>query len=253
MAVPQFPTTNWSIIAMLTDSPDRAQQALEGFCEEYREPLLRYLIAGGLPKEDAEDTLHDFLVRFIAKEGYRNISVEGGKLRNYLMTALKNHAIKKAVHRGATKRGGKAQVVPIDRLASQIHRLDAESAQQAYDRQWATSMMESVMEKLKSQYIERGKQDWYEAALRCFHWDPKAVSSDYQETAESFGVRPSRVALEVFRLRRRFQRLLREEIARTVQTPCDIDEELRYLAHILEHHASGEVASTPHTPRSDEP
>ena len=43
------------------------------------------------------------------------------------------------------------------------------------------------------------------------------------------------VRVAVHRLRRRYGELLREEIAQTVATPVEVDEELRYLIAVIRH------------------
>ena len=51
--------------------------------------------------------------------------------------------------------------------------------------------------------------------------------------AARLGVSESAVKSAIWRLRQRHRDLLREEIAQTVSTPGEVDEEIRYLIGIL--------------------
>lgn len=53
--------------------------------------------------------------------------------------------------------------------------------------------------------------------------------SGYEELARELGVSESAARVAVHRLRKRFCAVLREEVARTVADPSDVDAEIRWL------------------------
>lgn len=51
----------------------------------------------------------------------------------------------------------------------------------------------------------------------------------YKEVADELGMTEGAVKVAVHRLRRRFGTALREEVARTLADPADVDDEIRHL------------------------
>jgi RNA polymerase sigma-70 factor (ECF subfamily) len=64
-------------------------------------------------------------------------------------------------------------------------------------------------------------------------------AADYSQVAAELGMRANTVAVCVHRLRQRLRELVREELARTVGDPADVDAELHALRDI----AGGHVLS----------
>ena len=55
----------------------------------------------------------------------------------------------------------------------------------------------------------------------------------YAEVAARLELTVSGVKSAIYRLRQRHAELLREEIAQTVETPAEVDEEIRYLISMM--------------------
>jgi RNA polymerase sigma-70 factor (ECF subfamily) len=55
----------------------------------------------------------------------------------------------------------------------------------------------------------------------------------YREIADQLGLSIDALKKAVERLRRRYGKLLREEIAHTVSDPAEVDEEIRYLRSVV--------------------
>jgi hypothetical protein len=55
----------------------------------------------------------------------------------------------------------------------------------------------------------------------------------YATLASKLGMTEGSVKVTVHRLRQRFRQLLREEIANTVASPGEVDEEMRHLFAVL--------------------
>ena len=59
------------------------------------------------------------------------------------------------------------------------------------------------------------------------------VEVSYPALASSLGVPESAIKRVLHQLRVRYRLILREEVARTVESPADIDDEIRYLCAML--------------------
>ena len=60
-----------------------------------------------------------------------------------------------------------------------------------------------------------------------------AALPTYEEAAAALGLTTAAVKTHIHRLRQEFRAILREEVARTVRTPGEVDEELRHLRAVL--------------------
>ena len=80
-------------------------------------------------------------------------------------------------------------------------------------------------------YAGEGKADRYEALERFLPGEEDPPS--YAQAAAQLGVPEGTLKAEVHRLKRRYGRLLREEVAHTMAGPGEIDDELRYLIQVL--------------------
>jgi len=60
-----------------------------------------------------------------------------------------------------------------------------------------------------------------------------AGEGDYAAAAKKLGVEASSVPVLVHRLRQRYRELVREEVAQTVTSPVELEEEMRYLFEVL--------------------
>lgn len=226
-----FPTTRWSIVSELSNgSPERARAALDTLCNQYREPLLRFLLLAKIADQnDVDDLIQDFLSFFVEKESFSRADQKRGRLRTFLIGSLKNFASNVRARNSAAKRGGGESPVPLSEVTTEPS-YDPE-IEKTFDRAWAVAVMEGAIEVLAKEYSKRGKESWYGEISKFLELSGEPVA--YDEIAKRLEVRPNRVALEVFRLRRRFREIIREEVGRTVEEQGDIEEELRYLARVL--------------------
>jgi hypothetical protein len=85
--------------------------------------------------------------------------------------------------------------------------------------------------RLREEYAQAGRLELFEE-LKHFPPGTKGESS-YAEVAARLGLTPSAVTSAIHRIRKRHRDLLREEIAQTVSTPGEVDDELRYLISVM--------------------
>jgi hypothetical protein len=80
--------------------------------------------------------------------------------------------------------------------------------------------------RLRRELENEGKGRFFEALQGFLIGEQEGT---YQQTADMLGLSLGTVRASIFRMRVRYRALLREEVARTVATEDQVEEELRYL------------------------
>ena len=93
------------------------------------------------------------------------------------------------------------------------------------------TLLETVLKSLGEEYATEGKGELYEGMKGCLAAGEDSVP--HAEIAVRLGMSEGAVRTAAHRLRRRYRELLRGEIAQTVATPGEVDEEIRYLFGVL--------------------
>jgi RNA polymerase sigma-70 factor (ECF subfamily) len=227
-----FVTTHWSVVLSAQDplSP-RSREALESLCGAYWYPLYSYARRAGHSPPDAEDLTQGFFARLLQKDYLKAAARDKGRFRTFLLVALKRHLANEWDRQHAQKRGGFAPVVQIDqdlaesRFASEpAHHL---SPDLLFDRQWAMTLIERAMTQLRQEYAASGRTQLFEHLHHCLARDESALP--YAEIGARLNLSEAAVKMAVHRLRRRYREILQHEIAQTVSTPEEIEEEIRHL------------------------
>jgi RNA polymerase sigma-70 factor (ECF subfamily) len=154
-----------------------------------------------------------------------------------LVASLQNYLSDEADKARCLKRGGNIEFVPLDTKAAEdryrLTPLDFLTADNVFDARWAMTLLDEAMSRMRKEYAAHGKASVFET-LKPFI-DPinsKAVLS-YEQVANALQVSAGSVKKLIFRLRKQYASLLREEVARTVSEPSDIDEEIHSLCEAL--------------------
>jgi RNA polymerase sigma-70 factor (ECF subfamily) len=227
-----FVTTHWSVVlsARNEESP-RCAEALETLCRTYWYPLYAYVRRLGHPPADAQDLTQEFFARLLQKHYLQSVDHEKGKFRTFLLVALQRFLANEWDRQHAQKRGGFAPVVPIDqelaesRFATELgHTLQPDVL---FERQWAMTLLERTMARLQEEYVATGRAKLFEHLQSCLAKDESA--SPYAEIAARLNLTEAAVKMAVHRLRARYREILRAEIADTVTSPEEVEEEIRHL------------------------
>ncbi len=231
-----FTTTHWSVVLAAGEpqSPGAAQ-ALETLCRTYWYPIYSYVRRRGYTPEDAQDLTQDFFAQLLRKNYAGRADRNKGRFRTFLLHALSEFLADQRERANALKRGG-GQVfmsldeeAPEDRYRQEVP--DKLTPEKLFERRWARTVLDRALERLRSEFVAKGKKKDYEV-LRTFEPGEQGALS-YAEAALRLGVSESAVKSMIHRLRQRHGELVREEIAHTVPTAAEIDEELRYLVAVL--------------------
>ena len=96
----------------------------------------------------------------------------------------------------------------------------------------ALQILALALQRLEAEYAARAKAAEF-AVLRAYVPGGLAPLA-YEEAAGRLGLNLGTLKTEVHRLRQRFRGCLREELARTVTSPGEIDAEIAYLGRVLQ-------------------
>lgn len=229
-----FPNTRWSVVlAARRPSPESAA-ALEAICGAYWYPLYAYVRRCGQPPHDAQDLTQEFFCRLLEKRWLDAADREKGRLRTFLISALKNFMANEWRRASAQKRGGGLASAPIDTAFAES-RLAADptalAPDEAFDQQWALTLLNLTVNRLRDEYAAAGRPEDFEALKGSLMAGRGAI--DYAATARRLNINEGAARVAVHRLRKRFREIYREEISQTLADGADLDAELSYLAAAL--------------------
>jgi len=228
----EFQTTHWSVVLRAGDASEgTARPALEQLCQAYWFPLYAYVRRQGHRPEDAQDLTQEFFSRFLEHGNIERADPGRGRFRSYLLTSLKRFLNEEWRRANRQKRGGGQFAVPLN-LEDAETRMATEPSDQLspdllYDRRWVETLLERVVVRLQQDYESTGREAIY-LQLQQFLWGPQAEVS-YAEMGRRLQMSEGAVKVAVHRLRQRHRELLREEVARTVERPEQVDAELRHM------------------------
>jgi RNA polymerase sigma-70 factor (ECF subfamily) len=227
-----FATTRWTVVLAAGRQPSpQAAQALEELCRTYWYPLYAYVRRQGCAKEDAEDLTQAFFARFLAKNYLDGLSSERGKFRAFLLASLKHFLANEWDRAGRQKRGGHFPHLSLDwESADTRYHLDPAdtlSPDKIYDREWALTLLERVLARLRAACASEGRTRLFEQLKPCLTVGQGALA--YGPAAAALGMDEGAVRVAVHRLRRRYRELLRDEIAQTLSDPAQVEQELQAL------------------------
>jgi len=227
-----FTTTHWSLIlhARDPDSP-QAGEALEKLCHSYWYPLYAYVRSRGLDEQSAKDLTQGFFARLLEKNYLAQVEREKGLFRSFLLASLKHFLSDEWDKSRAQKRGGGKVHISLDDTAGEdryrLEPVDHMDPEKLFERRWAMTVLDQAQGKLADEYFKAGKLELY-TRLRAAESGDKGAPT-LAEVAVALGLTESAVKSAAFRMRQRYRELVREEVAHTVGSSAEIDEELRHL------------------------
>jgi len=135
----------------------------------------------------------------------------------------------------AKKRGGGVPTLPLEfETAEGVLRREPVTRmtpEREFERRWAIEVVHRVLDRLQEEQHSAGKSSTFRA-LRPY-LDADRGGESYADAAAALKATPGAVRVAVHRLRRRFRALLLEEIADTVNSTTEVQEEVLYLMKAL--------------------
>ncbi len=235
-AIGTFPTTHWSLLAAAGAADSlQARAALAQLCGSYWYPVYAYVRRAGHDPHNAQDLTQEFFARLIEKNFVASTVQEKGRFRSFLLIAVKRFLVNELERVQAQKRGGGTQLLSLNaedaEARYQIEPVDEMSADRIYERRWAFALLDEVMNALRREYTEDGKDELFDLLKAFLYGEKSAVSQ--AEIGIRFGLSESAVKSTVHRLRHRYRELLHEAVAQTVVNRVDVEDELRHLLSVL--------------------
>lgn len=231
-----FQTTHWSVVLAARDRDGTVgREALANLCSTYWYPLYAFVRRQGAAPPEAEDLTQEFLFQIIERHALGTVQPAAGKFRSFLLACLKNFLANQRERAHAQRRGGGKPVVPLDSTDAEtrysLEPVDHRTPEAVFERRWAITVLERTMTALRREYSSGEKRQQLEE-LEGFLPSGKAGCSR-AELAAKRGVSVGAIDVAIHRLRQRFGALLREQVAQTVSTDAEVEEEIRHLISVI--------------------
>jgi RNA polymerase sigma factor (sigma-70 family) len=229
-----FRTTHWSVVLAASDihSP-HSEAALEKLCRTYWYPIYAYIRRQGHTPCEAQDLTQEFFCRLLGSESLRAVEPSKGQFRSFLLAAARHFLANEWDRVKRLKRGGAYKFFSWDGLEPEERYLlepaEATPIEQAYDRQWAQSLVAETLARLRIEYAHEGSERRFEVLKSYLSGGDLA----YAAAAKELALSESAVRSAIHRLRQRYAELFRAEVANTVPRPEDVEPEIRHLFAVL--------------------
>jgi len=236
-----FDTTHWSVVGACRDDSGMAAgaacAALTRLCRDYWPPLYSFVRRRGYAPADAQDLVQGFLASFLKSKAYLHAERAKGKFRSFLLASLKHYLANVWDREHAHKRGGDYKFVLLDTEVEAVEALHmcepvtASDDEQAYEQRWANTLVACALAHVDEEYSNRAKARLF-SELKPFLCGGADLPSQL-EVAARLEMPIGTLRSHLLRLRVRYAELLREEVARTIGSADDVDEELRHFRKLL--------------------
>jgi len=209
--------------------------ALEKLCRAYWLPICLFARRKGWGEEDAKDLTQQFFARLLERKDFAGLDPRKGKFRTFLLTAFTHFLTNEYYRNAALKRGGGQSFVSLDQVTSDELQMGLPAAEvpptTLYDLRWARTILKTALQRLKDEMCQMDKQTHFDELKQFL--TVNATGSEYAASAAKLGMEGTAVPVAVHRLRQRYRELVRDEVAQTVTSPVELDEEMRHLFAVL--------------------
>ncbi len=233
----KFGQTQWSVVLSAAGrrNPSQAAESLEKLCSLYWRPLYAYLRHQGESPHDAQDLTQEFFFRLLKKDYLNAVDQGKGRFRSFLLAALKHFLANERDRARAQKRGGGLSPLSLDFTGEEtqlgFQPTDKVTPETLFERRWATTLLEQALARLRREYAGQGKEPLFEQLKTTLTEGRGSVA--YSALAASLNMSEAAVKMAVHRLRQRYRDCLRAEIAQTVATAEEVEDELRHVMGVF--------------------
>jgi len=204
-------------------------------CRSYWYPLYALVRREVHDADEAKDLTQAYFAELLDKGYLEDYDPARGRFRVFLKTSIKHFLSKERDKAKTWKRGGRAEILSLDAQDLEgrygHEPIDRLTPEEIFERRWALIILERVLRRLRQEQEEAGagtQFDLFEAFLTGGNGE-----TSYQDVATALHTSEGAVKTALYRLRQRFGRLLRDEIAETVANPDQVDDEVKHLLRVV--------------------
>jgi len=225
------PSTQWSVVLAAGGDNSAAHAALAALCQTYWYPIYAYVRRSSADADEAGDLTQEFFAALLERNTLARVDPARGRFRAFLFTALHNFLANHRAKGRAAKRGGGTTLVSLDQASAEariaLEPADRQTPERTFERQWACALLDQVLQRLSREFASAGRAEQFEALRPLLVGDDGA--STYAAVGQRLKMTEEAARAAAYRMRQRYKALLREEIARTVAAPDDVEDEMRGL------------------------
>jgi len=233
-----FPTTQWGVVLTAANRKDPDfRGALENLCQHYWYPVYAHARFLGNDRDAAEDLTQGFFAHVLETNGLRVADPDRGRFRAFLKASFDHFTANEQRFSRAQKRGGGKPLLGLDfSTAESTYRYhepaDDTTPETSFERHWARMLLTRALERLEKEAQASPEPERFRRLEPFLTGRPDGIA--YKQIGDELGMTESAIKVAVHRLRRRYGRLLRDEVAQTVNSPEHVDDELHYVFSVLE-------------------
>ncbi len=214
---------------------DESRAALQRLCSQYWNPVYAFVRRRGYGPEQAQDLTQEFFARFLAGDALQAADPQRGRFRSFLLGSVKNLLARDWRDSHRLKRGGGNEFISWDSFNAEERTLvepdDGSDPELLFDRRWAQMIVATSVQRLEKEAEREGLLARFGELKKFLQGDGQ--SGSYLTTAEKLGMSEAAIKSAIFRMRRRYGEILREEIRQTVSSPEEVEDEIRHLIKVL--------------------
>lgn len=222
----RFQTTRWSMVSAAGVEETARREALSQLFEQYWQPIYVFIRRQGHSLDDARDLTQSFMLEMLEKGTIAKANPQRGRFRSFLLGCVKyflSHEREKA-------KAKKRVFIPTQHQECKHleNKLSDESApEENFDKVW---LEQQILHSIKILHQDISLDEQHKVlpvsailGMEAFHPDHKVEATKALNPAER---------QKLSRLRKKFGKILREQIAQTLENPADLEDEIRYLFEI---------------------
>ena len=227
-----FPTTVWDDVARAQGEPGKAgSRVLEHLIKCYWHPVYFFIRHKGRSREEAKDLTQGFFASFLDKSAISYADENRGKFRNFLLACVCRYLAQEHRRDSRLKRTGSSTALGPDEESWEGFELTGgKSPETIFMRNWAKRLVECCVEKLCEE-CRGGDGAARFNVFRARFLEAKPLNA--KAMADQLGIPAEDIPNLLRWAKRRFARILHEEVCRHVTTPEEAGQEIGELLAIL--------------------
>jgi RNA polymerase sigma-70 factor (ECF subfamily) len=232
----RFPATAWSCIEAARDPQHpKYVTAVNRLITSYWRPVFCFLRRKYPAAPDFEGLTQQFFLTLVTKDWVARADPTRGRFRDFLRKILSRFAFDQIV-RTPRQFEFEQRFVSIHCLLTESDRAyeppAGDTPEEAFDREWQAALLQTVRRNLEGHYVAASDPEERQryAIFAALHFVENATERPTLDAlATRFGLSRDQVRYAVEQVRKRSERLLRQEIRDQVGSEADVEDEVRKL------------------------